>query len=270
MKFGLSVPNLGAFGDAGVLSALARDAETSGWDGFFVWDHILFRLEEAVPMVEPWTVLAAIATRTEKMTIGVMVTPISRRRPHVLARQVATVEQLAPGRVVLGAGLGTAVGPDFSAFGEVDGDRERAERLDEGLEIVRGLLSTDHYGFSGSHFSVEDATFLPRPASLPIWVGGRWPNKRPFRRAARYDGAFIERAGESVRPEDVAEAKAYCLANGASEGFEMIVGGRTTGSEDSVVDFARAGAAWYLEYLSWREEDAASSKARVLAGPPRG
>ena len=95
MRFGLSIPN---FAEPARLVEIAVATERNGWDGFFLWDHILVDTAKAVPVSEPWTVLAAVATATTRVRLGTLVTPVARRRPWVLARQVTTVDHLSEGR----------------------------------------------------------------------------------------------------------------------------------------------------------------------------
>ncbi len=191
MKFALDLPNLGPFGDARVLADLAQRAESAGWDGFFIWDHVFWR-GWAWPHVDPWVALAAVALSTERIRLGTMVTPIPRRRPQKLARETVSIDHLSGGRLILGVGSGGSV-TEFDNMGETEIPRERGARLDEGLEILTRLWSGQPVDYVGEHLKVTGATFLPVPVQLPripIWVAGNWPHKKPMRRAARYDGVF--------------------------------------------------------------------------------
>jgi alkanesulfonate monooxygenase SsuD/methylene tetrahydromethanopterin reductase-like flavin-dependent oxidoreductase (luciferase family) len=84
--------------------ALAEEAEQAGWEGLLVWDHLGFVW--GPPAADPWVTLAAVAARTSSLVLGTNVTPVPRRRPHVLAHQVATLDVLSGGRVVFAAGIG--------------------------------------------------------------------------------------------------------------------------------------------------------------------
>ena len=112
MRFGLSLPPFAPFADIRFLADTAAEAEALGWEGFFIWDHIFFD-PTFHPNVDPWVALGVIADHTSKMRIGTMITPIARRRPWVLARQTASVDQLSNGRLTLGIGLGDPVRWDF-------------------------------------------------------------------------------------------------------------------------------------------------------------
>src|SRR5579875_11152 len=121
---------------------LATAAEERGFDAFFVWDHVQYSDEVAgPPILDPWALLALIAARTSRIRIGTMVTPVSRRRPWVLARQCITVDRVSNGRLILGVGLGSPADGDFARFGDEADARVRAELLDEGLAVWRGLCS---------------------------------------------------------------------------------------------------------------------------------
>lgn len=192
MRFAVNIPNFGPYADPAAVAGLAGEAEAAGWDGFFVWDHIA--IAPGMPVGDPFVILAAIAMRTERVTIGTMVTPIPRRRPWVLARQCTSLDQLSGGRFVLGVGIGFPPGPEFELFGEPSDAPERAAMLDEGLDILELMWSGEQGSYAGNHYTIDDWTFAPRPVQrqqrIPIWVAGTWPNRGPFRRAARFDGVF--------------------------------------------------------------------------------
>lgn len=189
MRYAISVPNFGGFADPSWTIALARDAEAAGWDAFFLWDHLLAWNGNVV--ADPWTLLAAIAVSTDRIRLGTMVTPLARRRPWQVVRQVVTLDHLSGGRAVLGVGLGYPPHEEFEVFGEPGDAHVRAELLDEGLEVVEGLMRGGAFSFHGRHVRIDDVAFAPRPVQtprVPIWVAGAWPHRRPFRRAARFDG----------------------------------------------------------------------------------
>ena len=116
MMFGLSVINFGDFFDPNRVADLAMDAEKAGWDGFFLWDHMLMFKDFSVPVNDPWIALAAIAVKTKKIKLGAMVTPLPRRRPWKVARETVTLDHLSNGRVIFGAGLGAPADVDFEWF----------------------------------------------------------------------------------------------------------------------------------------------------------
>ncbi|MEC8962832.1 MAG: LLM class flavin-dependent oxidoreductase, partial [Pseudomonadota bacterium] len=191
MKYAINIINFGDCGDAATLAELTRTAEDVGWDGFFVWDHIAWD-GRIMPMVDPWVALTAIATSTNRIRIGAMVTPLPRRRPWKFARETVSLDCLSSGRMIVGVGIGDALA-EFKNLGEVADPKTRGAMLDEGLQVVNGLWSGKAFSFVGEHYTVKDAQFIPatlQQPRIPIWVGGKWPNRVPFRRAAQWDGVF--------------------------------------------------------------------------------
>jgi alkanesulfonate monooxygenase SsuD/methylene tetrahydromethanopterin reductase-like flavin-dependent oxidoreductase (luciferase family) len=270
MRFAVGLPNAGELGDPALLVEMAKEAEANGWDGAFVWDHIA-RREGVWPVVDPWVSLGAMAASTDRLKLGVMVTPLSRRRPWKVAREAQTLQQLSDGRFIFGAGLGSSPEAEFTLFGEEDDARTRAEMLDEGLEILRGLWSGQQFSFQGKHYRVNDAQFMPA-VDIPIWIAGRWPAKRPFRRAARFDGVFPIHEntppGGTISPEDLAEVVEYTLAHRESDGpFDVITEGVSSPGDD-VSAWRDAGLTWWVEKLSWHRGPLSEGRERLGAGPP--
>lgn len=276
MRYGITVPNLG---DPATLVELALEADRAGWDGFFPWDHIRFSTEFPAPVVDPWVTLGAMAARTERIRLGTMVTPVARRRPWKLARETVTLDRLSGGRVTLGVGLGYPRDADFELLGEDPDERVRAAKLDEGLEVLERLWSGEPFDFEGEHFHVRATAFVPRPVQrprIPIWVAGMWPNRAPFRRAARFDGVFpigVDERDEprELAPEELAEIVAYVREHRiGSAPFDVAVAG--TGLDAERIRACReAGATWFFPYAGvegpgW--EDATLELIR--RGPPPG
>ena len=168
MRFGITVPNIDGFADPAFLVQLARDAEAAGWDGFFLWDHMIYRRPWR-PIIDPWVALGAVASATSSIRLGTAVTPLPRRRPWKVAREVATLDHLSGGRAILGVGLG-APNDEFDRFGEDSDARVRAEKLDESLTIIDGLWTGEPFSFEGKHFNVGEIRFLPKPVQprVPI------------------------------------------------------------------------------------------------------
>ena len=104
MRHGLYVAPFRELADVRALAAVAAEAEAGGWDGFFVWDHVM--TFDGLDIADPWIALTAVALATERLRLGAMVTPLARRRPWDVARQVAVLDRLSGGRMVFGAGLG--------------------------------------------------------------------------------------------------------------------------------------------------------------------
>lgn len=244
MRFGLDFPPFGELADPRRVVEVAVAAEEAGWDGVFLWDHLQYRAP-VTDATDPWIALAALAQATERVRLGPMVTPIARRRPQVMARQASAVDQLSDGRLILGVGLGLdSSGRELSAFDEELDDRVRAEMLDEGLGLIDALWSGDRVIHRGRHYTANDVRFLPRPVSRPrppIWVAGRWPYRRPLRRAARWDGVFLI---SHQTPEQLAEAVVIIEEErGGLEGFDVVID-LPYGTDPT--PWGAAGATWCL------------------------
>lgn len=276
------MPNLGSYGDPRVLVSLAVDAERAGWDGLFLWDHMLHRRAEAEPVVDPWVTLAACSERTERIRLGAMITPLSRRRPWKVARESVTLDLLSGGRVIFGAGLGAPRDAEFEAFGEEADDRRRAQRLDEALEVLAGLWSGERFAYRGAHFALEEMQFLPTPAParIPIWIGGNWPNRRPFQRAARWDGVVPEKVGGQLpTPEELRDICDYISEQRAAASidpvrtFDVAIGGLTRAADSEGAEITRsyadAGATWWLERFHPARGSLEDARRRIVAGPAR-
>jgi alkanesulfonate monooxygenase SsuD/methylene tetrahydromethanopterin reductase-like flavin-dependent oxidoreductase (luciferase family) len=287
MKYGLYLPNFGAFGDAHLLGELANDAERAGWDGFFIWDHIA--RSWAPPVVDTWIALTAIALNTSKMRFGPLVTPLPRRRPWKVARETASLDQLSGGRLILGTGTGGLGGlqVEWENFGEELDLQTRAEMLDEGLEILKGLWSGKPFSYSGKHYQVQDTEFTPTPAQsprIPIWIAGNWPHKAPFRRSARWDGMVPQVNLE--QEDELQQLKAsieYAESRRQDEGaFDVVYSTSLLPDNDSslleerVGQYAKIGVTWLLEQLypehfggEWQGVwPLATMRQRIRQGPP--
>lgn len=279
MRFALNVPNFGPFSDPVLVVDLAVEAERCGWDGFFLWDHML--LWDRNPMADPWILLAAIAARTEEIRIGPMVTPIARRRPWKLAREATSLDHLSGGRLTLGAGLGNPADTEFTAFGEDPDPHTRAAKLDEGLRIVAGMWSGELYGHEGVHYRLEPSVFLPRPVQqprIPVWIAGKWPNTAPFRRAAQWDGAFPMKVGDAqLSPTEVREIVGYLRRHRESDtsfDISIFLGGMLSreGLNDGLIEqFGAAGVTWIHDGPGFEDATEAGAEAfrsRIMDGPP--
>jgi len=272
VRYGVTLPAFMEWSDPRTVMDMAADAEAAGWDGFFLWDHVTWNPAwgGTPPMADPWMCLAAAATVTSRVVLGTLVTPLARRRPQIVARQVVGLDRLSGGRAVLGVGLGDAY--EYQAFGEPLGDR--GTRLDEALSVVTALLTGEPVDFEGEHYQVHSPPALPRPVNdtIPIWVGGHWPNRAPFARAARYDGVVPgkvgQERGEVFTVEDFAAIRAVI---GRDDEYDYVASGSTESPSDTagVRAWEAAGATWWLESLHPFGHAAAPMRNRVRAGPPR-
>jgi alkanesulfonate monooxygenase SsuD/methylene tetrahydromethanopterin reductase-like flavin-dependent oxidoreductase (luciferase family) len=267
VRFGLSVANFGSYAEPSRVAELAAAAEAAGWDGLFLWDHLSFAWGPEAG--DPWILLATAAQATERLRLGTHVTPVPRRRPHVLALTVATLDRLSDGRVVFGAGLG-GNDRELAAFGDETDERVRGAMLDEGLEILRRLWSGEEVQHRGEHYVVDGVRLgaLPLQQPLPIWIGGNAP--RPLRRAALYDGwaansSYADKM--TLTPEDVAErVETIRGARESLDGFDIVVQGLSELAAPS--EYAEAGATWWLENLHDLRGPFEAQFELVRSGPP--
>jgi len=260
---GICLANIGTYSDPRVGVRVAEAAEASGWDGVFIWDHLAFVW--GAPAADPWITLAAVAGATSRVRIGTAVTPVARRRPQVLAHEVATLDVLSGGRVVFGAGLGGSP-VEFGKFGEPTDAAVRAAMLDEGLDLLRRFWSGDEVTHRGDHFTVEGVRLAPTPVQprVPIWIGGNRPAS--LRRAARWDGWLADSAdptGMTLSPDDVARSLDWI---GRGDDFDVAVLGQSDRGDPGA--YERVGATWWLENVHDRRGSVDEVLARVSAGPP--
>jgi alkanesulfonate monooxygenase SsuD/methylene tetrahydromethanopterin reductase-like flavin-dependent oxidoreductase (luciferase family) len=278
-RYAVGAPNVGMFGDPRLLLDLAVAAEDSGWDGFFIWDHLLWH-EPHGHVADPTVVISAVAARTERIRIGVMISALARRRPAKVARETVTLDQLTGGRLVFGAGLGS-LPAEFSAFGEPADPRQRAARLDESLRLLDMLWRGQRVTFQGDYLAADGVTMLPRPVQeprIPVWCAGRWPHPAPFRRAAWWDGVMPTHTGyglgETMPPADLRAVVQYTLAHRTAAGpFDVALEGRTDGAAADrggghVSRYVSAGLTWWIEALGWWRGSPADALTRVRQGPP--
>ncbi len=231
-----------------------------------------------MPVADPWVIMAAVATVTQRIRLGALVTPLPRRRPWVLSRQLATLDQLSGGRLIGGIGLGGDGWSEFSAFGEPVDPVVRGRMLDEALELVRRFLSGDAVSFQGRHYVVNAPPLLPRPRQnpLPIWGAVRWPNRKPLARIAKLDGCFPIFGSSSglppPDPADIAALHAQLVDRGARFDIDIAVECALSLEEPSsipetVAALERVGVTWMLE--AFPPGTAPDRVARVVSnGPP--
>jgi probable F420-dependent oxidoreductase len=262
VRFGICLANIGTYSDPRVGVRVAEAAEAAGWDGVFIWDHLAFVWD--APAADPWIALAAIASATSRVRIGTAVTPVARRRAHVLAHEVATLDRLSGGRVIFGAGLGGSPA-EFGKFGEPTDAKVRAAMLDEGLDAMRKLWSGQEVRYRGEHVTVDGVTLAPTPVQdhLPVWIGGNRPPS--LRRAARWDGWLADSAdptGMTLKPDDVARSIERI---GRTDEFDVAVLGQSDRGDPAA--YARAGATWWLENVHDSRGSVGDVLALVAHGP---
>ena len=247
-KRAIDVAPFGELADPRVLAELAAAAEERGWDGFFVWDHVAYRAPVRA-VADPWVALAAVACATTTVRIGPLVTPMSRRRVQKLARETVTLDLLSSGRLVFGVGLGVQNNNELEPFGEVVDPRERARLLDQGLDQLARFWAGE---------------FEPVPVQkprIPVWVAAVWPNRRPVRRALRWDGVCpINLPGPDALAELVGEIGE---SRPADDGFDVVL---AVPPDDDPGPWERAGATWTVTDFG-RHPTIDQVRAVIDAGP---
>lgn len=249
----------------------ATEAEKAGWDGFFVAD-VAWGLDA-------WVCLTAAAARTERIRLGTLLTPLSVMKPWKVAAQVATLAQFAPNRIILSVGMG-APEVGFAEFGESVDLKVRAERVDEGLAIVRKLWRGEPIQHEGKHYQLkvtEGTAGLPAPVDIPIWVVAAWPRPKSMQRALDCDGVipYVKPIGEDGRnpqPSDLQAITAWVASQpGTNKPQDYIIEGTTLGSQEesatTIRNWRDAGMTWWIESLWDVPHD--QRVARLKQGPPR-
>lgn len=275
MKYGLDIAIDGEYANPHVIANLASEAERAGWDGCFVWG-VVYMPDSQKPLVDPWVAITSAAMATERIQLGVMVNPLACQQPWQIARTTVSLDHVSNGRLIFGAGAGwDAV--DFSIIGEEPDLKVRGDRLDEGLEILTGLWTGEPFDFHGKHFQARHAQFLPKPIQsprIPIWIAGNWPNRRPFRRASKWDGVYVGSMKANNQPltcEELKEVIAFVQARRErTDHFDVVFAGPT--SHDCiegariVQPYIEAGITWWLEVTWGSPSDMAE---RIRSGPPK-
>lgn len=269
MRFGFVIPG----GDVPDIIDTAVEIEQAGWDGVFVAEYLYG--------TDAWVSLGAMAVRTERVMLGTLLTPPSRRRPWKLASELATLDRLSRGRALLTAGLG-ALDTGFAAVGEATDRKVRAQLMDEGLEIMERLWSGKPFKFAGEHYKINwnnQGSYTPYEKSrVPIWAVAAWGRPKSVARALRWDGivpAGMEADGSfrAVTPDEVKAIAAHAVENRSRPGpFDIVIEGTTPvdpqGARDKVAPYAEAGATWWIESM-WEAPNFKSVMKRIKAGPPK-
>jgi alkanesulfonate monooxygenase SsuD/methylene tetrahydromethanopterin reductase-like flavin-dependent oxidoreductase (luciferase family) len=246
VRHALSLPPFGALADPVALVDVAVAAEENGWNAVFLWDHLLRPVEQATQIADPWIMMTAVAMRTDRVYIGPMVTPIARRRPLKLAREVATLDLVSKGRLILGLGLGVDSGGELTRTAEELDPKVRGAMLDEGVRVLDTLLRGEHVVHRGTHYVVDGITLAPtgvRQPRVPFWLATRGDKLAPVRRAARYEGL----CPTVISPDRLAELLDVIeRERGSLEGFDVAV---MTTPEHSIEEFENRGATWAVHEM---------------------
>lgn len=213
MKFGLLLPNFGAIASGETIAASARLAEARGFDSVWTTDHVLMPADMPDPygnLIESLVALTIAATVTEDVGLGTSIIVTPQREPVLLAKQLAGIDVVSGGRLILGAGVGwleqefNYLGADYA---------KRGARFDEWLALMRALWNGDG-AFSGESVTIDDALFAPQPPRgrcTPVWIGGN--SSHAISRAAEIADGWHP---VGLTPAELGEglAKLRGLANG--------------------------------------------------------
>ena len=250
-----------------------REAEASGWDGFFVWDHVM--TFDGLDVADPWIALTAVALATERLRLGAMVTPLARRRPWDVARQVAVLDRLSGGRMVFGAGLGGDSRRELTAFGEERDPRARAALLDEALELVvelwRGEPVTPRRPGLRARRGASCARRRCSSRARRCGWAACGPTAARCVRAARYDGAFpVSHSRVADRRRRARHARDRRRAPRRRRRAVRPRASSTTSAPTPSAwpSSSAAGATWWLQGFGERPR-LADVQAAAAAGPPQ-
>ena len=269
MRNAIYAPNFGEFGCLEKLVRLAVVAEKSGFDGFFLWDHINITGSDAMNTVDPTVALAAIASVTKSISIGPIVTPLARRRPWKVSRELVSLDHLSNGRVVFGAGLGEPPEFEFTAFGEDSTAKVRAKKVDESLTIIDQLSMGKLVKFSGEYYAVDSVRFNPsayQNPRFPIWIAGTLPATAGLKRSLNWDGIFpVSRPSKDIADagwshwlpsfeefRDVVKFGKEHLDSEQLSRFDFVASvilGQNKTKGTPVVNFKSVGATWLLHWI---------------------
>ena len=214
MRFGIHLPHAGERATPALIRRFATQAEAIGIADVWVSEHIILprtQFLRPLPFYEPVLTLTWVAAVTERVKLGTSVLVLPMRHPIPLAKELATLQNLSNGRLILGAGVGW-LEPEFAALGAVF--RERGRRMDEGIALMRVVWTQDPVTFRTKYIpgEIADMTMTPLPSTpIPLWIGGSSDAalKRTIRLADGWHGsretpeqtAPIVRLLRTARPE---------------------------------------------------------------------
>jgi alkanesulfonate monooxygenase SsuD/methylene tetrahydromethanopterin reductase-like flavin-dependent oxidoreductase (luciferase family) len=275
---GIYLANYDTYADPTFIRDVARHGADAGWDGIFLYDHVVLG---EFPTIDPWTTLAAVAALVPDVTIGVLVAVPGRRHIGVLAQQAATLQRISSKQLIVG--LGSGEDQDYEAFGECTDWRTRAAHVELALDVLPELWAGNTLSGTYSASTRRDRTATasvqlervrtgPRLDRPPrIWLGSGHLNTAAMRRAARADGIFpIHMPWDPDRPlmpneldRLVAEAKKH--RGGSSLETATTGMSRARGLNDAARAFDNLD--WWLELMTPEVRSPTDVIDRVKAGP---
>lgn len=276
MRFGLELPCGGDHVTAELLLTLGVEAERAGWDGLFFEDYLVYYRGDDPPTFDPWVMLAAIATRTHRLRLGTTVSGLVARDPAKLAREATTLAALAPGRVVLGVGIGDPNDRGARLGAWPPTGRTRGQEMDRRLDLLLKLLAGAPV--QGVDDDASPVHFRPAPSGVKVWVGGSAQAAAVARRAARADGVVPYKLTDTSSWSDFTRDDTEQLIGAVAAerrdmaDFDVAIGGRrrlpSVEDERAAIEAARSGGAtWWLEFVPPATAD--EMLAAVSAGPVR-
>jgi F420-dependent oxidoreductase-like protein len=199
LKFGVFLPfyafrNTEAGSLFNVIQDVTRECEQLGYHSVLLDDHLMFN---TMPILECWTTLSALSSATEKIRLGTMVTCNGFRNPALLAKMAATVDNISNGRLELAIGAGVQQNEHNSYGLPFPSTKARIERLNEAVEIMKKLWTTEKASYNGKHYTIQDAACEPKPVQKPhppISIGGggeKLTMKVTAQHANRYDWGYL-------------------------------------------------------------------------------
>ena len=220
MRFGIWPSSAQSWDD---IYEITAHCEQTGWDGVYFADHFMPNGPGSAPLdgdtLECWSVVAALAALVPRIRLAPLVTSVTYRHPAVLAKIAAAVDQVSHGRLTLGVGAGWQEN-EHAAYGLALGTvRERMDRFEEAVRILRSLLGQPRTTFSGEYFRLQDAPAQPVPVQdrLPLLIGGGG-ERRTMRIAARYADQWNAWTTPELLAHKVSVLRQHCEQAGRDPG----------------------------------------------------
>lgn len=237
MEVGLHVPQVGAHASSQNIAAFARAADETGFDGLWVFDHVVLQKEQqsrypysadgslgfppTMNFLEPLTQLAFLAAHTKRVRLGTSVLVLPMRQPVLHAKIMATIDFLSGGRFVLGAGVGWWK-QEFEAL-SVPFER-RGKRMDECLQVLRALWTEEFVDFKGEFYEVVDWACNPKPVQaggIPIWLGGE--SHKQLERVGKYGDGWLATARSLATMKEDMEIAREAASSAGRDPAKLVV-----------------------------------------------